>query len=292
MIFSSIDFLLFFLPIFLIVYGLTPKRLKNVTLLSGSLIFYALGEPKYLWLLLLSVVVNYFFGLHLERHVKGERGIPQERNIPVESSLFGKSNDRHRRKLNKKARRVLCLAVIYNVGLLAVFKSGRVGSGLPLGISFYTFQILSYLFDVYRGEEKRENSFFLLAAYITMFPQLLSGPIVQYGEVRNKLQEREFTVRGVQEGMKLFTMGLASKVLLADRVGILWQEVQVTGFESISTPLAWIAAIAYSMKIYFDFYGYSLMASGRQGWWASICRRISGIRIWHFRYGNFTADGI
>ena len=262
MIFSSIEFLLFFLPIFLIVYGLTPKRLKNVTLLSGSLIFYALGEPKYLWLLLLSVVVNYFFGLHLERHVKGERGIPQERNIPVESSLFGKSNDRHRRKLNKKARRVLCLAVIYNVGLLAVFKSGRVGSGLPLGISFYTFQILSYLFDVYRGEEKRENSFFLLAAYITMFPQLLSGPIVQYGEVRNKLQEREFTARGVQEGMKLFTMGLASKVLLADRVGILWQEVQVTGFESISTPLAWIAAIAYSMKIYFDFYGYSLMASG------------------------------
>lgn len=157
---------------------------------------------------------------------------------------------------------MLCLAILYNVGLLAVFKSGLGGARLPLGISFYTFQILSYLLDVYQGEERRENSFFLLASYITMFPQLLSGPIVQYGEVREKLQEREFTVKGVQDGLKLFTMGLASKVLLADRVGLLWQEVQVTGFESISTPLAWIAAIAYSMKIYFDFYGYSLMASG------------------------------
>ena len=263
MIFSSIEFLLFFLPIFLIVYGLTPKRLKNVTLLSGSLIFYALGEPKYLWLLLVSVVVNYFFGLHLERRAKKEDVVSREEISEGEKSALGKSNDKtYRKKQNKKQKRVLVVAVIYNVGILALFKSGLTGKGLPLGISFYTFQVLSYLFDVYQGEEKRENSFFLLATYITMFPQLLSGPIVQYREVRGRLQEREFSARGLQEGLKIFTMGLASKVLLADRVGILWQEVQVTGFESISTPLAWIAAIAYSMKIYFDFYGYSLMASG------------------------------
>lgn len=236
MIFSSIEFLLFFLPLFMAVYSLTPKRAKNVTLLSGSLLFYALGSPKYLLLLLVSVVVNYLLGLHLEQ--KG-------------------------RKKGRKLRRIIFIvALSYNVGLLAVFKYGVGGAGLPPGISFYTFQILSYLADVYRGEQKREENFLRLASYITMFPQLLSGPIVGYGEIRGRLGEREFSVSGVQEGMKLFTMGLASKVLLADRVGLLWQEVQVTGFESISTPLSWIAAIAYSMKIYFDFYGYSLMASG------------------------------
>lgn len=217
-------------------YGLTPKRLRNVTLLSGSLIFYALGEPKYLFLLLLSVVVNYFFGLHLEP--KGKRRRRNLRRI-----IFG-------------------TALVYNVGVLAIYKYGLAGIGLPPGISFYTFQILSYLTDVYRGELKREDSFLRLAGYITMFPQLLSGPLVGYGKLRKSLRQRDFSVTGVQEGMKIFTMGLASKVLLADRIGLLWQEVQVTGFESISTPLAWIAAVAYSMKIYFDFYGYSLMASG------------------------------
>lgn len=245
MIFSSVEFLLFFLPLFLIVYGLTPAKAKNLTLLSGSLIFYALGEPRDLLLLMVSVLVNFFFGLHLgERHRRRE------------------DNESYIKKHKRKQQAILALALLFNVGLLAGFKSAILGNRLPLGISFYTFQILSYLLDVYRGEERRENSFLMLASYITMFPQLLSGPIVQYGEIRGKLREREFTAKGVQEGLKLFTMGLASKVLLADRVGLLWQKVQVTGFESLSTPLAWIAAAAYSMKIYFDFYGYSLMASG------------------------------
>ena len=154
------------------------------------------------------------------------------------------------------------MAILYNVGMLGLFKYGKIGDSLPLGISFYTFQILSYLIDVYRGDQRREPSFLKFATYIAMFPQLLSGPIVGYGELRKNMASREFSAKGIQEGLKVFTMGLAAKVLLADRIGLLWQEVQVTGFESISTPLAWLAAIAYSLKIYFDFYGYSLMAMG------------------------------
>lgn len=246
MIFSSIEFLLGFLPVFLLLYWMTPGKAKNAVLLSGSLIFYALGDPDYLALLMISVLVNYFFGIHLGQGARQK----------------GKDKKQKKNKLDKKRRRIFYIAVICNLGVLILAKSGVTGGSLPIGISFYTFQILSYLIDVYRGEEERENSFIRLATYITMFPQLLSGPIVVYGEVRAELHQREFTVEGVQEGMKVFTVGLVLKVLLADRIGLLWREVQVTGFESISTPLAWIAAVAYSLKIYFDFYGYSLMAMG------------------------------
>lgn len=236
MVFSSVEFLLYFLPIFMILYGLTPKCMKNFALLVGSLIFYAFGEPKYLILLMISVVVNYFVGLHLQP-VRGKRR-------------------------QKKRNVILTAAVVGNVCYLAFFKGGISEAGLPLGISFYTFQILSYLIDVYRGTIKRERSLIRLATYITMFPQLVSGPIVTYGEVEDALTDRKMTLEGVQDGLKVFTIGLVSKVLIADRIGLLWQEVQVAGFESISTPMAWLGAIAYSMKIYFDFCGYSLMASG------------------------------
>lgn len=223
-----------------------------MTLLSGSLIFYALGEMRYLPLLMLSVLVNYFFGLHIGR--RAARSEEAERQTG--------RNHQNRSKWNRRRKALLMTAISCNIGLLAVFKYGWGGKHLPLGISFYTFQILAYLIDVYKGRYKREMSFMNFAVYITMFPKLLSGPIVEYEEVREELTERKFTAGGIQDGLKVFTVGLASKVLLADRIGLLWQEVQVTGFESISTPLAWLAAIAYSMKIYFDFYGYSLMAVG------------------------------
>lgn len=245
MVFSSIEFLLFFLPIFLVVYALTPRKIKNVTLLSGSLIFYGMGEPKALCLLMFSVLCNYFFGLHLG----------QGANPP-------KKKSQHGTKLYKRRKKIFAAAIAFNVGILIFFKSGIGGTSLPLGISFYTFQILSYLVDVYQGEVKKERDFLRLATYITMFPQLLSGPIVRYGEVNQYLRIREFTAKGLQEGLKCFTVGLAAKVLLADRIGLLWQEVQTIGFESVSTPLAWMTAVAYSMKIYFDFGGYSLMALG------------------------------
>lgn len=246
MIFSSIEFLLFFLPVFIFVYSVTPEKMKNAVLVIGSLIFYAYGEPDYFLLLPVSVVVNYFFGLHIGRTGRQK----------------GKNRKQKRRKSERSRRLVFFMALGFNLGLLLLFKSGFDGAGLPLGISFYTFQMLSYLTDVYKGEERRETSFLHFAVYLTMFPQLISGPLVRYGGLREQIGRRKYNPAGVQEGLKVFTVGLAFKVLLADRLGILWQEVQVTGFESISTPLAWLAAIAYSMKLYFDFYGYSLMAVG------------------------------
>lgn len=215
-------------------------------LLAGSLIFYTLGEPKFLLLLLASVLVNYYIGLYLEQ-------MPRQK---------GKRNKQKQIKYDKKRKWLFRAALALNVGTLAACKLLLHKDIFPLGVSFYTFQILSYLIDVYRGEQKKEDSLVRFATYVTMFPQLVSGPIVNYGEVREQLVHREFSVEKLQDGLKVFTMGLASKALLADRLGFLWQEVQVTGFESISTPLAWLAAIAYSMKIYFDFYGYSLMAVG------------------------------
>lgn len=245
MVFSSIEFLLWFLPVFLILYAVTPNKLKNMTLLSGSLVFYALGEPIWLLLLVASVTVNFYLGRHMTR--------PQYK---------GKKKKKKIERQEKKCKLLLGAAIIGNIGVLALFKLIPGLGGLPLGISFYTFQVLSYLIDVYRGEQQKELSFLRFANYIIMFPQLISGPIVAYGEVRAELYDRKFTAAGVQEGLKVFIMGLAAKVLLADRIGILWREVQITGFESISVPLAWMAAVAYSLHIYFDFYGYSLMAVG------------------------------
>ena len=237
--------MLWFLPVFFIFYALTPNKLKNVTLLSGSMIFYALGEPEWLLFLMISVLVNFYIGQLVAR--------PEQK---------GKRKTRRLRRQEKKCKRLLVAAIIGNVGILALYKYIPGLGGLPLGISFYTFQVLSYLIDVYRGDQRKEMSFLCFATYIVMFPQLMSGPIVTYGEVRRELGRREFTLTGLQEGLKVFTAGLALKVLLADRIGILWNEVQITGFESISTPLAWMGAVAFSLNLYFDFYGYSLMAVG------------------------------
>ena len=247
MIFSSIGFLLYFLPIFLFIYGLTPDRHKNVTLFAGSMIFYALGEPYYLLLLLGSVFVNYRIGRFLGADEKY------------------KGSWRYREEYAKglrRRKRSFVAALSGNVALLLLIKMLMKGDALPLGVSFYTFQILSYLIDVYRREIPAEHSFVKLATYVTMFPKLVSGPITSYGDMSESMTRRRLTWHGVQNGLKLFTLGLAAKVLLADRVGLLWHDVQVRGFESISTPLAWLGAIAYSLKIYFDFYGYSLMAAG------------------------------
>lgn len=197
-------------------------------------------------LLMISVLINYMIGLHLEQSKRQK----------------GKDKIQRKNKYEKRRCRLFVVAIIGNIGVLAFFKIVSGKTGIPLGISFYTFQMMSYLIDVYRGEQRKETSFVRLATYVTMFPQLISGPIVSYGEVRDSLRERSFSAETLEEGMKVFTVGLAFKVLLADRLGLLWHDVQVTGFESISTPLAWLAAIAYSMKIYFDFYGYSLMAVG------------------------------
>ena len=216
--------------------------------------FYGIGEPLYLCLIICSVLVNLGIGLFIDR---SER-------------LSGK-------------RLWLITGLLYNFGLLFFFKytnffleningvlklchSGTqlklLELTLPLGISFYTFQIVSYIVDVYRGKVKADHSVISLGAYLCMFPQLIAGPIVVYSDIRRELHERTITIHNLDDGLKTFILGLGFKVLLANRVGTLWNEVCTIGFESISTPLAWLGSLAYSMQLYFDFCGYSLMAIG------------------------------
>lgn len=261
MVFSSLEFIFRFLPIFLIIYYLTPAQYRNITLFLGSVCFYALGEPVYVILILFSILVNYGCG----------RKIGREREVH-----------------NKISKVWLSVALLYNFGMLVLFKysffieenSNRILRVigklfemdvwqmpeipllLPLGISFYTFQIVSYVVDVYRGKVDAEESLLNLGTYLCMFPQLIAGPIVTYSLVNRQLENRRYTLRRFEAGLRIFVMGLAAKVLIANRIGGLWRDIQTIGFESISTPLAWMGAFAYTLQIYFDFHGYSLMAVG------------------------------
>ena len=238
MLFNSTEFLLGFLPLFFIFYYFTPMKYRALTLLAGSLLFYACGEPVYVCLLVLSALLNYLAAGHIWKGGRGKRG---------------RGGQRH--------RWVYALAVSANVLTLVFFKYVSPWT-MPLGISFYTFQALSYLTDVYRGELRAERSFIRTAAYISMFPQIASGPITRYGEVAREMRMPRMRAEDFDAGLKTFVCGLSCKVLLADRLAVLWHEIQTTGFVSISTPLAWMGAVGFSLRIYFDFYGYSLMAAG------------------------------
>lgn len=255
MVFSSLPFLFVFLPAFFLIYGLAPGRFKNAVLFLGSVVFYAYGAletPLYIALLLVTIWVNWRIGLHL-----GPEG-------------------RYRRLW-------LVLGLCYDFFWLLLFKyagfffdngaavwNALTGAGisrtwsllLPIGISFYTFQIASYLVDVYWKKVPPERSLIDLGAYLCMFPQLIAGPIVQYTQVARELRSRRTDLARIDRGLRIFVLGLGSKVLLANLTGGLWSDVQAIGLESLSTPLAWMAAAAYSFQLYFDFYGYSLMAVG------------------------------
>lgn len=255
MVFSSLSFIFAFLPAFLALYYCVPSKSKNTLLFLGSLVFYSLGEPSYLFLIFASTFVNYLLGLGIARYKKGR----SERFF-----LF-------------------LIALCYNFGLLLFFKYANflienvnlllktcgsnwqfytLNVSLPLGISFYTFQIVSYIIDVYRDKVKADKSFASLGAYICMFPQLIAGPIVVYSDISDSLKERRISIQNIDRGLKTFIVGLGYKVIIANRIGTLWNEVCTIGFESISTPLAWLGAFAYSMQLYFDFWGYSVMAIG------------------------------
>lgn len=274
----SVEFLLVFLPIFIIVYWLAPARTRVFVLLAGSLVFYTLGDYRYLPFLALSMVVNFLIGLYLGKEKPKWRSQQQQ--------------------LNRRKRFWLIAAVLGNVVALLLCKLGVGVEEVPLGMSFYTFRILAYLLDVYWGRTKREWSFFRFGAYLVMFPSMTSGPITLMDQVRETLIRPRVSLSGVQKGCKKLCMGMASKVLLADRLGILWNDVQVVGFESITTPYAWIGAIAFSLQLYFDFYGYSLMAIGvgqmlgfslpenfRTPYMALSVREF--YRRWHMTLGNF-----
>lgn len=236
MVFSSFEFLFRFLPVFLIIYYLTPKKYKNLTLFAGSIAFYTIGEAEYIILLLGCVVINYVLARLMYRHDTEGRGT--------------------RQKL------LLILALCYDFGVLFFYKYSGFAEELPLGISFYTFQIAAYVIDVYRGKVPAEKAFVRLGTYLTMFPQLVAGPIINYADVRGALRDRTVSAEQFEEGIRLLVLGLAAKVIVADRIGMLWNNIQTIGFASISTPLAWMGAFAYSLELYFDFSGYSLMARG------------------------------
>jgi len=252
MLFSSLGFLFRFLPIFLIIYFLVPTKAKNFVLFFGSLIFYGIGEPVFVLLMLLCIFVNYKVSLAIQ-----ELG-----------------------RTDKKRTTIFVLSIIYNVGLLLFFKYGQflcgifndiTGAGLelpecslPLGISFYTFQIISYVADVYRGDTRAETSFIDLGAYLAMFPQLIAGPIVVYKKVNSALKApgARHSLADFEQGLFTFTIGLGSKVLLANRFGQIWDSLSEIGYANVSMYTAWIGILAYTLQIYFDFNGYSLMAIG------------------------------
>lgn len=250
MLFSSIVFLFSFLPAVMILYYLLPVRFRNVILLLASLVFYAWGEPVYLFLMLLSILFNYFSGLDIARNLQDKRA----------------------------AKRSLVFNLIINLAVLGFFKyEGFVldtlngilpvhisyhALPLPIGISFYTFQILSYIIDVYRGNVKVQTNLPNFALYVTMFPQLIAGPIVQYADVDEQLASREISRTKFGEGSMYFIRGLAKKVLLANTSGMIFTEVSGLAKDNIAVMTAWLGAFAYMFQIYFDFSGYSDMAIG------------------------------
>ena len=236
MVFSSFEFLFRFLPAFLIIYFITPKKFRNAVLFLGSIAFYTYGEAQYVLLLLASVTVNYVIARSMYKTPEDGRG--------------------------RRQAVLLVLALCYDFGMLFFFKYSGLTTKLPLGISFYTFEIAAYVIDVYRGIVPAEKSYVNLGTYLTMFPQLIAGPIVNYTEVSSCLKRRTVTARDFESGVRILVIGLGSKVIIADRVGMLWNNVQTIGFNSISTTLAWLGAVAYSMELYFDFAGYSMMAIG------------------------------
>lgn len=249
MVFSSILFLFRFLPIFFICYFLVPGRMKNFILLLGSLFFYAWGEPVYILLMLFSTVSDYIHGILIDKF----RG--------------------------KKASVCLLISsVCINLGLLGFYKYGDfllqsinniagtqiplMNLPLPIGISFYTFQTMSYSIDVYRGEAKVQKNLLDFGVFVTMFPQLIAGPIVKYRQIENEIHRRSIDIYQVSYGVKRFVAGLAKKVLLANNLGLLWTEISEMNYGEISAVTAWLGIIAFAFQIYFDFSGYSDMAIG------------------------------
>ena len=245
MLFSSITFLYYFLPILLIIYLIVPKKIKNIVLLIFSLLFYFYGEPKYIIILLLSCIINFLIGLLIEKYPK-------------------------------KSKLILVIGIIYNIGQLLYFKYtdffiininsifktniGLLRVIMPIGISFFTFQTLSYIVDVYRKDVKASKNILDFATYVSLFPQLVAGPIVRYQTVEDELKNRKTTFDNFGNGVKRFIIGLAKKIIIANVIGELCSVL--TSMQAPSILSSWISAISFTLQIYFDFSGYSDMAIG------------------------------
>lgn len=247
MLFSSIPFLYYFLPSVLILYFIAPKKLKNTVLMLSSLVFYGWGEPKYVVLMIASIVIGYFSGILIEAFSQ-----------------------------NKLSKVFLRISVAVNLGFLGLFKYAdffienfNAATGLsvsllrialPIGISFYTFQILSYTIDVYRKDVKAQKNIINLACYITMFPQLIAGPIVRYSDIAKQLEERTHSFENFSKGIRRFVLGLGKKILIANTLGELCDIFKASDDKSVL--FYWLYAVAFALHVYFDFSGYSDMAIG------------------------------
>ena len=247
MLFSGIPFLYYFLPCVLLLYAISPKKLKNTVLLLASLFFYGWGEPKYVFLMIATIVSGYFLGLLIER----KRETPWAKFFTILASVLFLS-----------ALGIFKYADFFIESFSAAtgLSVPLLGLALPIGISFYTFQILSYTIDVYRGNIPAQKNLISLATYITMFPQLIAGPIVRYSDVEKRLSARTHTLDMTAHGVRLFVVGLAKKVLIANTLGELADVFRQSADKTVL--FFWLFAIALSLQIYFDFSGYSDMARG------------------------------
>ena len=250
MIFSSIPFLFFFFPLFILLYFTLPFKYKNYILLLFSLIFYAWGEPIYILLMIFSSIVDFINGKNIEKY----------------------KDD------NKKKKIYLIISIIINISLLGFFKYADffikvinnilyldiplLNLGLPIGISFFTFQTMSYSIDVYRGDVKAEKDFLTFMTYVCMFPQLIAGPIVRYETVSSELHKRDINFKKFADGFTRFLRGLFKKVLIANNIGLLFTLITSSEVNDISIMTGVLAIVSYAFQIYFDFSGYSDMAIG------------------------------
>lgn len=285
MVFSSLLFLFYFLPATLAIYFISPQKLKNIVLLIVSLFFYAWGEPVYICLILFSALVDYILGRLIEKY-----------------------------RRSQKSKWLLVSSLIVNIAVLAFFKYANflieninvifgieltyLNLPLPIGISFYTFQTMSYIIDVYRGRVTAQRSFISFAMYVTLFPQLIAGPIVRYELIESQMKERMINFAQFSDGVRFFIKGLGKKVLLANNIGLLWVEIESTALSELTLAMAWLGIIAFSFQIYFDFSGYSDMAIGlgkmfgfefpRNFHYPYISRSIAEFwRRWHITLGSW-----
>ena len=252
MVFSSLLFLFRFLPLVLLLYYVAPVRLRNLVLFVASLIFYAWGEPVYVILIICSTLVDYCAGRAVAHYKEKQQ--------------------------KKKAASFVVLSAVINLSLLGFFKYGdfllrifgsvtglsvpTLDLPLPIGISFYTFQTMSYTIDVYRGDAPVQKNFIAFGAYVALFPQLIAGPIIRYKTVADQLQNRKETLDLFAKGILRFSIGLGKKVLLANQLGALFQQTAALTGQNVTTASAWLGILAFTLQIYFDFSGYSDMAIG------------------------------
>ena len=252
MVFSSPFFMFFYLPVVLFAYYISPLKWRNLVLLVFNLIFYGWGEPIYITIMFASIAIDYSHGLLVEK-------------------ALANGNDR-------KARYFVGQSVVFNLALLFFFKywdfvavslasigldfMPQFGLSLPIGISFYTFQTMSYTIDVYRGDAKAQKSIVSFGTFVTLFPQLIAGPIIKYKDLDDQINQRSHTFERFASGIQIFVVGLCKKVLLANNLGQLWDAYLSVSPETLTMGGAWLGIVAFSLQLYFDFSGYSDMAIG------------------------------